>query len=507
MRPRPCCITALALAAGLSLAPTPGAWADPAPPAPVDLGSRRELFVDDHLIDRLDGARLKLHEPRPANVVLRNDRPWEGAFNFGLSVVPHGGGYRMYYRAIAGTTIGGRQSLCVAESADDVTWAKPSLGAADVGGSRDNNAVAGPDGRPVPINFDVWPDARPGVPPAERYKGVSYLAGGRPQTPTFSGRDVEHRAVFHASADGVRFQKMDPQPDLATRLRNAFDSQNVYFWSSAEGQYVCYFRWYDVRRTVARTTSKDLRAWTDPAPMTYGDTPREHVYTNQTLPYPRAPHLYVGLAARFVEGRRVLTDDQVAGLKIDPKHKQPAYTSSPSDAVLLTSRAGSTRYDRTFLESLVRPGPGAENWVGRSNYPLWGLVETGPAELSFYVNRHYMQPTWHVQRYTVRTDGFASLHGPYKGGEAVTKPFTFTGRSLNLNYATGAAGSVRVEVQDAAGRPVEGFGLADSGPIAGDEVSRAVAWKGGADVGRLAGRPVRLRFVLRDADVYSFRFE
>ena len=119
-----------------------------------------------------------------------------------------------------------------------------------------------------------------------------------------------------------------------------------------------------------------------------------------------------------------------------------------------------------------------------------------------------MQPTWHVQRYTIRTDGFASLHAPHEGGEAVTRPLTFKGKALTLNYATSAAGVIRVEVQDAAGRPVEGLGLKDAEPITGDEVSRAVTWKGAGDrLARLEGHPVRLRFVLSDADVYSFRFE
>ena len=36
-----------------------------------DIGSRRELFVDDLLIDRLDGARLKLHQPKPGGVAIR----------------------------------------------------------------------------------------------------------------------------------------------------------------------------------------------------------------------------------------------------------------------------------------------------------------------------------------------------------------------------------------------------------------------------------------------------
>ena len=37
-------------------------------------------------------------------------------------------------------------------------------------------------------------------------------------------------------------------------------------------------------------------------------------------------------------------------------------------------------------------------------------------------------------------------------------------------------------------------------------VDQAVWWKQGPDVGRLAGRPVRLRVRLRAAKLYAFRF-
>jgi hypothetical protein len=39
-----------------------------------------------------------------------------------------------------------------------------------------------------------------------------------------------------------------------------------------------------------------------------------------------------------------------------------------------------------------------------------------------------------------------------------------------------------------------------------DDIARRVEWKGDADLGELAGKSVRLRFVLKDADLFSFRF-
>ena len=111
-----------------------------------------------------------------------------------------------------------------------------------------------------------------------------------------------------------------------------------------------------------------------------------------------------------------------------------------------------------------------------------------------------------MERLLLRLDGFVSVNAPYDGGEMVTKPFTFTGTELEINYRTGVSGFVRVEIQDEAGIPIPGYTLADCPEIIGDEIMRVVAWKGGADVAQLAGQLVRLRFAMKDADLYSFKF-
>jgi hypothetical protein len=109
-------------------------------------------------------------------------------------------------------------------------------------------------------------------------------------------------------------------------------------------------------------------------------------------------------------------------------------------------------------------------------------------------------------RHTLRADGFASVTAPFRGGEVVTHPLRFSGRRLVLNVSTGAAGSLRVELQDAAGKPLPGFGLADCREVVGDDLERTVTWAGGADLAALRGTPVRLRWVLKDADLYAFQF-
>jgi hypothetical protein len=478
-----------------------------------NLGSRRELFVDHMLIDRLDNTHLKLHEPVSDGVVLRIDKPWEGPANFGMSVIDVGDRLLMYYRSWALTDADDQNGVgCVAESRDGgATWSKPVLNRVRKPEWPDNNIIATDDGEPrFAFPCAPWVDTRPGVPADERIKMVqSEPVSGEKHTAMIDPAGPK-RLVFWTSADGFTFQKIDPQPDMVSDLRNCFDGGNTMFWSEVEQQYVLYYRWYDDEwgqgyRSMARTTSKDLMSWTPSVPMTYGETPREQFYINNTQPYFRAPHFYIAPAARFMEGRQVITEAQAVALGI--KDIGPhVYFKDCSDAVLLTSRAGSTVYDRTFMETFIRPGLGYGHWVSRTNYPVTGILPAGPNQIQIFVSRYYMQDTWHIERLLLRTDGFSSVSAPWEGGEMVTRPFTFTGTELELNYRTGAPGFVRVEIQDAAGTPLTGYTLDDCPEIIGDEIERVIAWKQGTDVSSLAGTPVRLRFAMKDADIFALQF-
>lgn len=452
---------------------------------PVLVGSDIQLFVDDAIIETLDGAGLELGVPRDEGVAVRFDHPWEGAFCGYATVLHDDSKYRLYYRGlpVAGKDGSSNEVTCYAESDDGRHFKKPELGLFQIGGSKANNVILA-DAAPYTHNFSPLIDRRPGVPAGERYKAL----GGTSKT----------GLVAFVSADGLRWRKLR---DEAVIKKGAFDSQNVAFWSTHEGQYVSYFRVFkDGFRRISRTTSADFLEWTKPVLMEYGDRPIEHLYTNQTSPYFRAPQIYVAIAARFFPGRRVLSDAQAKAINVHPR-----YFNDCSDAVLMTTRGGD-QYARTFMDGFLRPGIGLENWVSRTNYPALNVVPTGEHEMSFYVNQNYGQPTAHLRRYSLRIDGFVSASASYTGGELTTRPLTFNGKQLHLNFSTSAAGSVLVEIQDAAGTPLPGYALADATPTIGNEIERAVYWQSTSSVESLTGRPVRLRFVLKDADLYSFRF-
>lgn len=451
-----------------------------------DIGSRLELFVDRYLVGQAENVTFELQHPVDAGEVLRFDRSWEGPFAGYCTVIRDGGLYRLYYRGLPEARADGSSSetTCVAESRDGITWARPELGLFEVHGTRRNNVILA-DQAPFSHNFSPLLDGGAGVAADQRYKALA----GTKKTGLYA----------FASPDGLRWRKLIDRPVITA---GDFDSQNVAFWSESERRYIAYFRVFRDRiRRIARTTSTDFINWTEPVDMGYGDGPVEHLYTNQTHPYFRAPHLYLGIAARFMPGRQVLTAAQAETIGVNP-----GYFRDISDSVLITTRGGD-RYDRQFPEGLIKPELGIENWTSRTNYPALNIVPTGANEISFYVQKSYGQPTHRLHRYRLRTDGLVAARAPWRGGVLLTKPLRFEGERLVINFATSAAGGVRIEIQDEAGKPFPGYSLDESVEQIGNEIAREVSWKRGPALGALAGKTVRLRFVMKDADLYSIRFQ
>ena len=458
--------------------------------AVLELNNNRELFVDYYLIDKLDNLELTLQKPIDEGPVIYFDKPWEGEFSLYTTIIQDGDTYKMYYRGLPDVfkDYADRELTCYAESSDGIHWEKPNLNLYKVNGTFENNVVF-IDSQRTNHNFCPMLDANPNVKDSERYKAI--------------GGTYNHGLFAFASPDGIHWKRMQQK---AVFKKGKFDSQNVAFWSESEECYVLYFRtWsggeFDGFRSVSRTTSKDFINWTEPVAMTFGDTPMEHLYTHQTHPYYRAPHIYIAIGARFMPGRQVLTEQQAKDFNVNPK-----YYKDCSDAVLMSSRGGNV-YDRTFMQSFIRPGIGLENWVSRTNYPALNVVQTSPEEMSVYVNHNYAQPTTHLRRYSMRIDGFAALSADFEKGEMVTKPFTFKGNKLVINYSTSAAGEIKVEIQDQNGVAVPGYTLDQSQTIIGNEIERTVSWEKGSNVQELSGKPIRLCFVLKDADLYSCQFK
>ena len=88
----------------------------------------------------------------------------------------------------------------------------------------------------------------------------------------------------------------------------------------------------------------------------------------------------------------------------------------------------------------------------------------------------------------------------------LSKPLTFSGRGLEINYSTSAAGYIRVELQRPDGSPVAGLSLAECLEMTGDSIEQVVQWRGKSDLSDINGETIRLKFAMKDADLYSLRF-
>ena len=485
---------------------------------PVDIGSRRELFVDHALAERLEGkAALKLHHPQPREIALSFDKPWEGNASGYPTVFRDGDLYRMYYRGhryiLDPPPLRQAQPevICYAESRDGVHWERPNLGLFDWpatqnnSGNKDNNIIW--RGGAETHNFAPFLDTNPNCPPDQKYKAVG-------------GTTASNGLLTFKSADGIHWSPLSTGPVVT---QGAFDSHNTVFWDPDRQRYSMYMRYFSEDnfkglRSIGFSHSTDFQTWTAPVGLTYPDSPPQQMYTNQILPYYRAPHVLFGFPTRYVARSfaphvKQLEPTQARAQFEASVRTSGAYTGAEvTDGVFMSSRDGLAfhRWDEAFL----RPGPQAEGrWIYGDNYQSYGLFETQsdvpglPNEISIHFNEGAWRDEMHrLRRYTIRLDGFVSLSAPLAGGELITKPIKFTGSRLSLNYSTSAAGNVYVEIQDAAGQPIPGFMLADADELFGDTTEQVVSWKESADVSRLEGQSVRLRFVLRDADLFSFHF-
>ena len=475
----------------------------------IKIGSRRELFADDFLIDqKLTDAVRSMHHPVCRERVLVNDAPWEGDGWVYYSTFEDNGLYRMYYHTNPlldrenKKSFVGPHYICYACSLDGVHWVKPKLGIWEYNKSCANNIILEIDTEDA---FHVFRDENPSCPDEERYKALLT------RRVTRDGQRVSQLWCM-TSFDGIHFAD-----GWILSEQGRFDTHNTAFWDPLLGKYVCYFRDLhknadgEMVRDIRRMESADFRQWSVPEPIVYtGCTEDFQMYTNGIHPYMRAPYLYVGIPTRYVQ-RPAWEDnyDELCGSEHRRFRMQfhPRYGLALTDNLLITSRDGIT-FNRSG-EAFMRPGPeGRKRWVYGDSYASNTIVATPPVdetdawELSFYsaVNQ-WSEETAHVYRYSLRMDGFYSYGGGYEEKTLVTKPFIFDGSRLEVNFSTSAAGRMRIFLEQADGRPILG---GDSGDLFGDSIDRKVHFK--AELSVLSGTPVRMRVLLKDADIYSFRF-
>lgn len=391
------------------------------------------------------------------------------------------------------------------------TRVKPHLGLFEFNGSRDNNIVLaatsfGDFKFQFGDNMTVFKDKNPNVSSDALYKAFLDLRKQRP----------DYSLLVFKSPDGIHWMPANGPIPVLTKDQGSYDSQNTAFWDSTKNEYRAYWRFFgkDSIRGIRTGTSKDFIHWGNLNEIQFLDSMNVNIYTNGVIPYYRAPQVYLGFPARYVDRKgseyiRMLPDlKQREGRSIF-NHR---YGSALTESLLMASHDGVTF--KRWNEAFLRPGIERKGtWSYGQQYIGWSMLETqsdlegAPNEISLYANENmWMEEGTRLRRYTLRLDGFVSVNAPMSGGKLLTKTLLFNGNELSVNFSTSAFGSIRVEIQDTNGQAFPGFSLDDCRPVFGDAIDRVVYWKKGSDVSSLNGKEIKLLYEIKDGDLYSFYF-
>ena len=526
-----------------------------------NLGSKRELFVDDFFINELSGeVSRKRHEPVPDEIVLTLDEPHEKTNNAGGSyntLLFDGRRYIYYYRAHGAfptpdTPGNNNFYLCAAESFDGINFRRCQLNLLPSGYNvvldRSNTADLGnvdPNNNVCPAVSTAFYDTNPACPENERYKMV------------VTNEHKVHGMFLFVSADGFDFRlktgpfKLDP--------RCGYDSANQIFYDSEAGVYRLYSRGFIMagptwKRTIMTHTTRDFINFEQAAHLKFDEkfdalfARGQELYTNAIRPYFRAPHILLGFPMRYVEGCmtpgahtsskcerpmlrratgnpeaepancedewniRVLSRPDLTARAYRAK-SQLRYGLASTDTVLIASRDGFNF--KGYGESFIKPPPQEDSWSYGSGSLAIGMAVTpsamghgAPEELSFYCpEANWSFNTARIRRYHLRMDGFVSLHFGVDGGQLTTPYFTFDGGRLTLNISTGAFGGFKAEFRDENGVPIPGYTFEDAYEEIGDDHAMVARWKkDGPDLRPLAGKVVQLAIRAVNSDLYSVCF-
>ncbi len=446
-----------------------------------DLTGPWQLFVDDYAVEQKSGLIRTYHpfQKYAGNPVISGDKPWEGPIIYVYgTVLPNEThtGYRIWYHALPPD---GGYRLLYATSADGITWTKPNLNIVSFDGSTKNNIFIQRNDRDhIPsVIHTPWESN-----PQRHYKLINYNSplGG------FLG-------AF--SADGVHFAD-EPANPLVTGTGDVGN----FVWDYHTSRYLGYVKLNAYvaglrRRCVALTATDNWPSW--PAaqmilmPDEFDD--RWASGTNKTDFYGLCAFPYESMYIGFLWILRVT-----------------GYVSTCQDGPifveLVTSRDG-VHWDREEGDRPPilpnSPGTWDAGMVFTTQQPL---VEDGQLKLYYGgINETHCESGWvgSIGLATMRKDGFASLDAGLPPGSLLTRKLLNATGTLRVNYSAGSGGSVRVEVQDENGGVIPGYAQSDCTPLQGDSTDSTVAWGALSSLPATAG-PIRLRFILQNASIYSF---
>jgi len=439
-----------------------------------------ELFLDDQIVERTFRLGRTIHQLQKygGGPLVRPDKPWEGHLLAAYGTVMldlQSGLLRLWYNSFDRRPDRRRNLICYAQSRDGLLWEKPELGLVEVDGSTRNNVVMYPTHVDC-LNVICEADEER---PHRRYK-MFYYKGGET-----AGYYVAY------SPDGLRWEArgepvMTEVGDRHNLIYN--DSRPPYRVLCRERQMMTAYR----GRAVSLAESEDFEHWSKPKLVLAPDLtdgPDVQFYSCVATRYAGC---YVGFLEVLHSERDVMTTR------------------------LVTSRDGRAWKQVGNRAEFLAPGPPG-HWdcvwtsvVGGSPIPQ------GENLLVYYSGRteghglRWPQPWGALSVGVIRRDGFCSISAGPTEGELVTKPLCWPGGCLWVNASMCRRphvdrGELRVEILDEGENVAPGFGCQDATPLCGNLNYALCAWGDKCDLSDLEGRTIRLRFLMRQAELYSFK--
>ncbi len=517
---------------------------------PVHIGSIKQLFLDDHVVDTLDGVVRQFHRPvrYEDNPVIQADKPWErgggGVYLYGGSVMydEEDGHFKMWYRTSSPLDSSatsrskepeGAYKACYAVSDDGVHWEKPSLGLTDHDGSTHNNILPPAIGgmkqirRPNLIKDYDDPD------PDRRYKMI-YMDN-------FEGKWALSKGF---SRDGITWEMNVGVPHAFERP--VAPNGVLFGWDARRSEYVHYHRKSGMvpadvdgrlvrkKHAVMRTSSPDFEIW--------GDT-QEVLTPSDTDPPNWSPSHGVDLAGVLytddlyvgtVDSGTTYHVEDFPGHLWDPFHRNEfaEYRTElviSRDGVMWRRAApfwefmrfgswGTWDRDHVGLAKPILYNDELFFYYAGSNVSMGSNSPGHPMADVINTVRDGQWMAHAIGLAKMRLDGFVSMDAYQDGGMLTTRPLVFEGDHLQVNvrapekpfgddrFVPSPYGTFDVEILDLAGKPLEPFSLAHCDTFTGDKLRHTVTWNGSPDLTALAGEAVSLRFHQRNAALYAFQF-
>lgn len=487
--------------------------------SPYDVEAKAQLFVDRTLVRETRDVTFRLHQGvrHPKNPLVVADQPAEGWRLEIFGSVLYDEDERLFKMWYIGEPVGmfgpepegaaGDNPTLYAISKDGIRWEKPHVGtlkAAD--GSRHNALLY------ATHLASVYKD-REERDPAKRYKMICYI------------QDPKERRGYQTmvSPDGIHWNAHSRAPICpGSDVITGYYDEDRKLWV-AMAKIATRVRGH-TRRVFYLITSHDFEEWSKPELAIYPDLEDDAgslARIEEARPLLDVPDDAAQMRTEFYGvGFHAAESCTIAFPWVFTINNKARYGNQegPFEVQLAASR-DLRNWQRPFrVPCIPRGKPG--DWECGIQQTSARTVRVGDEVRLYYCGANYTHGTPVLYRKddpgrkgkftssiglaTWKLDRFVSANGLTQDAQLTTVPLVFSGDRLEINAATSAGGSVRVEMLDAAGRPFPHMAI--SRPFTGDHLQQTVTWPEGQSPSAWKGRPVILRFHLTGAELYSFAF-